>query len=73
VTGCTSWSGRSTNHPGGIRQTTEPREIAGATITAFDPACDPAFDPDDPTMSAARAVVHEMARGIRSQPTSRTG
>ncbi|HET6869158.1 MAG TPA: arginase family protein [Solirubrobacteraceae bacterium] len=52
-----------------IRLTGERLKIAGAAITAYDPA----FDPDGRTMGAARAVAHEVARGIRFQPTSGTG
>jgi arginase len=47
-----------------IRLTTERLEIAGAAITAYDPE----FDPDHRTLAAARAVAHEIARGIRLQP-----
>lgn len=53
----------------GIRRTPDRLEIAGAAITAYDPA----LDPDGRTMSAARAVAGEIARGIRFQPTSGTG
>jgi arginase len=52
-----------------IRLTAERMEIAGAAITAYDPA----FDPDGRTMGAARAVAREIARGARFQPTSGTG
>jgi arginase len=52
-----------------IRLTAERLEIAGAAISAYDPS----FDPDGRTMSAARAVAREIARGIRFQPTSGTG
>ncbi|MGN6867998.1 MAG: hypothetical protein ACTHMY_06300 [Solirubrobacteraceae bacterium] len=52
-----------------IRMTTQRLEIAGAAITAYDPA----FDPDGRAMRAARAAAHEIARGIRFQPTSGTG
>jgi arginase family enzyme len=46
-----------------IRLTTERLEVAGAAITA----CDPAFDSHGRTMTAARAIAHEIARGIRFQ------
>ncbi len=51
-----------------IRQATERLTIAGAAITAYDPA----FDPDARTLTAARAVVRTIASGIRSQPTPDT-
>jgi arginase len=47
-----------------IRLATERLEIAGAAITAYEPA----FDPDDRAISAARAIAREIARGVRSQP-----
>ncbi len=47
---------------------TERLTIAGAAITAYDPA----FDPDDRTLGAARAVAREIARGVRPQPTPDT-
>ncbi len=52
-----------------IRQTAQRLEIAGAAITAYDPA----YDPDGRTMSGARAVAREVARGIPFHPTSGTG
>lgn len=52
-----------------IRRTAERLDIAAAAITAYDPA----FDPDDRAISAARAIAREIARGIRLDPTSRTG
>jgi arginase len=52
-----------------IRQATQRLTIAGAAITAYDPA----FDKDDRAMGAARAIAHQIAEGIRSQPTSGTG
>jgi arginase len=52
-----------------IRLVTERHSVAGAAITAYDPA----FDPDDRALIAARAIARAIARGDRSQPTSRTG
>ena len=52
-----------------IRLVTERQTLAGAAITANDPD----FDPNHRTRAAARAIAHEIARGIRSQPTSVTG
>jgi arginase len=52
-----------------IRLTAERLEIAGAAITAYDPA----YDPDDRAINAARAIAREIARNIRSQPASGTG
>jgi arginase len=46
-----------------IRQATERLTIAGAALTAYDPA----FDPDKRTLTAARAVVRTIAKGVRSQ------
>jgi arginase family enzyme len=40
-----------------------------AAISAYDPA----LDPDDRTIGAARSTARELARGIRLDPTSRTG
>ena len=37
------------------------------------PAYDPAYDPDDRTLVATRAVARQIAGGIRPQPTSATG
>jgi hypothetical protein len=37
------------------------------------PPGDRAFDPDDRTLDAARAVARQIAGGIRPQPTSATG
>ena len=42
--------------------------IAGAAITAYDPA----YDGDGRTLAAARRVAEEIANGIRLQPTSDT-
>ena len=52
-----------------IRLTAQRLGIAGASITGYDPA----YDADDRTMSADRAVAREVARGIRFHPTSGTG
>jgi arginase len=60
-----------------IRLTTDRIQIAGAAITAYDPA----LDSDDQAITAARSIARELARGarsqpardIRSQPTSGTG
>jgi arginase len=52
-----------------IRLVGERQTVVGAAITAYDPA----FDPDDHAMSAARAVAREIAKGARPQPTSGTG
>jgi arginase len=52
-----------------IRLASERLDVAGAAITAYDPA----YDPDDRTISAARAITRELARDIRLQPTSGTG
>ncbi len=52
-----------------IRLTTEHLTVAGAVITAYDPA----FDPDDRTLGAARALARQIAGDIRPQPTSATG
>jgi arginase len=51
-----------------IRHTTEHLTIAGAAITAYDPAC----DPDDRALTAARAVARTIASGVRPQPTADT-
>ncbi len=54
---------------GCIQKVTRHHTLAGAAITAYDPA----FDPDDRAMSAARAIARETARSARSQPTCGTG
>jgi arginase len=51
-----------------IYQAAERLPIAGAAITAYDPA----FDPDDRTLMAARAVARTIARGVHSQPAPDT-
>jgi arginase len=52
-----------------IRQVTERQPVAGAAITAYDPA----FDPDDRALRAARAIAREIAKSARPQPSSGTG
>lgn len=42
-----------------------PYAVPGAAITAY--------DPDDRTLDATRAVARQIAGGIRPQPTSATG
>ncbi len=52
-----------------IRLTATRLDVAAAAITAYDPA----YDPDDRAINAARAIARELARGIRLDPTSHTG
>jgi arginase len=52
-----------------IRTVTQQHTLAGAAITAYDPA----FDPDERAITAARAIAREIAKGIRPQPTFGTG
>jgi arginase len=52
-----------------IQKVTERQTVAGAAITAYDPA----FDRDDRAISAARAIAREIAKSARFQPTSATG
>jgi arginase len=52
-----------------IRLTGEHVPIAAAAITAYDPA----YDPDNRALEAARAVANQIATAARSQPRPRTG
>jgi arginase len=52
-----------------IRTVTQHHTLAGAAITAYDPA----FDRDDRAIAAARAIAREIAKGARPQSTFGTG
>jgi arginase len=52
-----------------IRKTGDQVPIAAAAITAYDPA----YDPDNRALGAARAVANQIATTARSQPRPRTG